>query len=162
MRAGILPLFASLFAVLAALYLAAKRPALIAGAASKQGSKFSLVLFAFAFATLALAGCERPEVPAHQRVEGGDPDEGRKLVTRYGCPACHTIPGIRGARGTVGPPLIDFGLRVFIAGKLPNRPDNLLLWLQDPPGVEPGTAMPNLGISEAEARHIAAYLYILR
>jgi cytochrome c len=31
----------------------------------------------------------------------------------------------------------------------------------DPKEVEPGTAMPDLGIGEAEARDIAAYLFTL-
>jgi cytochrome c1 len=62
----------------------------------------------------------------------------------------------------VGPPLTQFGLRAYIAGQLPNQPDNLLRWLQDPQGVEPGTAMPNLGVGPAAARDMAAYLYTLR
>ena len=41
-------------------------------------------------------------------------------------------------------------------------PENMIRWLIDPQAVEPGTAMPNLGMSEADARHIAAYLYTLR
>jgi cytochrome c1 len=38
----------------------------------------------------------------------------------------------------------------------------LILWLQNPQAVEPGTVMPNLGLTEIEARDIAAYLYTLR
>lgn len=34
-------------------------------------------------------------------------------------------------------------------------------WVMNPQAVEPGTAMPDLGVSEPEARHIAAYLYTL-
>jgi cytochrome c1 len=60
--------------------------------------------------------------------------------------ACHVIPGVPGARGMVGPPLTMFARRAYIAGQLPNEPDNLLRWLQDPQAVEPGTAMPNLGV----------------
>jgi cytochrome c len=111
---------------------------------------------------IALTACS----PSGDRVEtvivGGDADRGRAAIDGFGCGACHVIPGIRGARGMVGPPLTQFALRAYIAGQLPNQPDNLLLWLQDPQGIEPGTAMPNLGVGPAVARDIAAYLYTLR
>jgi len=42
------------------------------------------------------------------------------------------------------------------------RPPNLIRWIQDPPGVDPLTAMPKLGVSEADARDIASILYTLR
>jgi cytochrome c len=57
------------------------------------------------------------------------------------------------------PPLHRFYQRSFIAGRLPNTEDNLIRWIQDPQQVEPGTAMPDLGVTEDEARDIAAYLY---
>jgi hypothetical protein len=38
----------------------------------------------------------------------------------------------------------------------------MLRWLRDPRAVSPHTAMPSLGIDEAEARDIASYLYTLR
>lgn len=72
------------------------------------------------------------------------------------------IPGIREARGLVGPPLIYFGERTIIAGQLPNSPDNLIRWIQHPQSVEPKTAMPDLGLSEDQAADIAAYLLTLR
>jgi cytochrome c len=75
---------------------------------------------------------------------------------------CHTIPGIYTARGVVGPPLYFFGRRTMVAGELPNTPENLVRWLRNPPGVEPGTAMPNLGLSDQQAQDIAAYLYTLQ
>jgi cytochrome c1 len=111
---------------------------------------------------VTLLACERPEVPAHLRVFNGDPEAGRLAIARYGCGACHVIPGLREADGTVGPPLTAFGLRAYVAGQVPNRPDNLTRWLRDPPTIEAGTAMPNLGVSEQDARDIAAYLYTLR
>jgi cytochrome c len=93
---------------------------------------------------------------------GGDAARGKDLIVHYDCGSCHSIPGIRGARGLVGPPLILFGRRTFIAGEVPNTPDHLVRWLLDPKSIEAGTAMPNLGLSEQDARHIAAYLYTLR
>ena len=93
---------------------------------------------------------------------GGDPDRGPQLIGHYGCGGCHTIPGVRGAQGLVGPPLRQFAGRVYIGGVLANRPDNLVRWIVDPRAVSPKTAMPRTGISEREARHVAAYLLTLR
>jgi len=93
---------------------------------------------------------------------GGDAERGAELIEVYGCPACHTIPGIRGADALVGPPLTGWVERAYIAGAVPNTPDNLLLWLQEPQQIEPGTAMPDMGITEQAARDIGAYLYTLR
>ena len=53
-------------------------------------------------------------------------------------------------------------LHAYIGGVLPNRPMMLTAWLRDPPAIDPATAMPALGLSEAEARDMAAYLYRLR
>lgn len=93
---------------------------------------------------------------------GGNPKHGREVIQEKGCGACHTIPGVSGARGVVGPPLMFFSRRTMIAGELPNTPDNLVQWLKDPRQVEPKTAMPNLGLSDDEARDVTAYLYTLR
>lgn len=92
---------------------------------------------------------------------GGDPQRGAELIQTYGCPACHTIPGIRGADALVGPPLNGWSERVYIAGAVANNPDNLLLWLQDPQAIEPGTAMPDMGVTQQDARDMGAYLYTL-
>jgi cytochrome c len=79
-----------------------------------------------------------------------------------GCGACHVIPGVRAARGELGPPLAGFARRTFIAGSLANQPDNLVQWLMDPRGVNAKTAMPNLFLTERQARDVAAYLYRLQ
>lgn len=110
---------------------------------------------------LLLAACE-PEVPAEHRIRGADPGRGRAVIAAMGCGACHMVPGIAGAGGLVGPPLAKFGRRAIIAGVVANRPDNLVRWLLDPPSVAPGTAMPDLGLTEPQARDVAAYLYTLR
>jgi cytochrome c1 len=52
--------------------------------------------------------------------------------------------------------------RGLIAGQLPNRPGVLVAFLQDPPSLVPATGMPDVGLTIAEARHIAAYLYTLK
>ena len=90
---------------------------------------------------------------------GGDPSRAPSLMRRYGCAGCHTIPGIRGADGQVGPPLKGLIERVYIGGAAPNTAGNLIGWLLDPPRFAPHAAMPPPGLSETEARDIAAYLY---
>lgn len=111
---------------------------------------------------LALAGCEESEIPQSSRIVDGDPEAGAGLIRDYGCPACHTIPGITQADGIVGPTLEGFAVRVYIAGVYPNTPDNLVRWIMEPPEMVPSTAMPDMNVPEDQARHIAAYLYTLR
>ncbi|MBW3577536.1 MAG: cytochrome c [Actinobacteria bacterium] len=98
-----------------------------------------------------------PEAGTETQVELG-----RELIQRYGCGSCHTIPGIRGANGLVAPPLTNFSQRAYVAGALPNTPENVARWVQDPPSIEPGTAMPVLGVTEEEAGNIAAYLHSIK
>jgi cytochrome c len=113
---------------------------------------------------LALAGCRGSfgEPPYAPVAMGGDPDRGRDVIVDKHCGACHTIPHVRGAYGVVAPPLTQFALRSYIAGELPNTPENLIRWIEDPQKVEHKTAMPKLGLTEAEARDVAAFLYTLR
>lgn len=95
----------------------------------------------------------------HKEVPGGNPERGKTAIQEYGCGSCHRIEGIRGANSLVGPPLVDFWKRHYIAGNLTNEAENLIVWIMNPQQIEPGTVMPNLNVSEAEARDIAAYLY---
>jgi cytochrome c2 len=90
---------------------------------------------------------------------GGNPDRAPALAARYGCVGCHTIPGIPGADGKVAAPLAGMRARVFVGGVLPNTAQNLVAWIVDPPAFSPRTAMPVTGITEGEARDVAAYLY---
>jgi cytochrome c len=98
-------------------------------------------------------------VPEPRSSPNGLVEAGRRLIASYGCGACHTIPGIPGADALAAPPLDRFYERSYISGEIPNTSDNLIKYLQNPQQVEPNTVMPNLGISDAEARAIAAYLY---
>jgi cytochrome c len=113
-------------------------------------------------AALLAAGCDRGARHDAPIVPGGDARLGPQAMRSYGCQSCHTIPGVRGANAVVGPPLDRFGYRVYIAGEVPNTPENLVRWVQHPRHVRPGTAMPDVGVTEEDARHIAAYLYTLR
>lgn len=95
-------------------------------------------------------------------LSGGNPDAGKNKIQYYGCPACHTIPGIQGADGLVGPSLARIASRVYIGGVLENNPENMKRWLRNPRAVDPLTAMPNMFIPDKDARDIAGYLYTLR
>lgn len=120
----------------------------------------TLIVAAF---LLALAGCKGGKTErAYSIATGGTPERGEQLIEHFGCGSCHTIPGVHGAHGVVGPPLTDFAKRTYIAGQLPNQPENLIRWIQEPHAIEEGTAMPDLGLTEDQARHVAAYLYTLR
>ena len=100
--------------------------------------------------------------PPAWQVVGGDAARGKTLMQPFGCAGCHTIPGVNKATGNVGPPLSRFGDRTYIAGMLANDPLNLIRWLREPQSVVPGNAMPDTGLSPAQARDVAAFLYTLR
>lgn len=110
---------------------------------------------------LSTAACHQSRPGGATTVPGGDPARGQAFLAAYGCGACHTIPGVRGANGLVGPPLTSFGDRAYIAGRLTNEPQNLVRWISDPQAVDSQTAMPDVGVAEATARDMAAYLYTL-
>lgn len=93
---------------------------------------------------------------------GGIASLGKQIIVQRKCGSCHTIPGIPGANGVFGPPLIKFGRRTYIAGNFPNQPENLVHWIMSPKSMKPKTAMPDLGLSEQQARDVATYLYTLR
>lgn len=112
-------------------------------------------------AALLLATACEAEEPAALRVAGGDPARGAVVMLSAGCGACHVIPGIRGATAWVGPPLIEWSRRGYVGGRLPNTPENMVAWLRDPQAISPGSAMPAPGLTEAEARDSAAYLFTL-
>lgn len=117
------------------------------------------LLVAAAVAT-GFARSERQQNESIARaMTGGDPARAPALIRRYGCGGCHTIPGIPGADGKVGASLADLRSRVYIAGVAANAPDNLIRWIVNPQALSPRTAMPATGITEAEARDVAAYLY---
>ena len=109
---------------------------------------------------LALLGACRRHEP--NSLGMGDPERGKQQIVAYGCGSCHVIPGVPGARGLVGPPLTHFANRAYIAGQVPNNGDFLVQWISVPQSIEPGTAMPNLGVSNGQARDIAAYLHTLK
>lgn len=114
-----------------------------------------------------LAGCDQDQSPPpidqpQTNLPGGDPERGRVAIRQYGCVSCHTVPGVEGGDGVIGPPLARMSRRGYVAGVLKNTPENLQRWIHDPPAVDEKTAMPNLHIPESDIRNIASYLYTLK
>lgn len=97
-----------------------------------------------------------PPPPATHRAT--DRERGRLALTQFACQSCHHIPGVTGPRTYVGPSLESLAQRSFIAGKLPKTEENLVKWIRNPQQAKPGTAMPQLGVPERDARDMAAYL----
>lgn len=118
---------------------------------------------AFLILTGLLSGCTGGRtVQGYAISTGGSAPRGQQIMIQRRCGTCHTIPGIRGANGVFGPPLNSFARRSYIAGNFPNAPDTLVRWIMSPTSMKPRTAMPDLGLSEQQARDVAAYLYTLR
>lgn len=113
---------------------------------------------------LTTAGCSRSNDVLEQAREltGGEPSRGVAAIGRYGCGSCHEIPGVRRATGTVGPPLAGVARRTYLAGHVSNTPQDMMRWIQHPQQLEQGTAMPEMHVSDSDAKDITAYLYTLR
>lgn len=111
---------------------------------------------------LALTACGSGVGTPVVVVPGGNPRRGRDLVEVYACGSCHVVPRVLGADSRVGPPLNGFAERAYIAGEIPNNAQNLISWIVNPRAIEPNTAMPPMGVTVAEARDLAAFLYTLR
>lgn len=123
-----------------------------------KGARRRLARLILASLLIGLAGCHEDRTT----VAFGDPKHGIALIRQSGCGTCHIIPGVEGADGLVGPPLTMMARRIYIAGMTRNTPQNMTVWLQNPQAVVPGNAMPNMGLSQQDARDVTAYLYTLR
>jgi cytochrome c2 len=95
------------------------------------------------------------------KVTGGSPARGKIAIQHYGCIACHTIDGIE-SQALVGPPLTRMASRSYLAGNLTNNAPNMIHWIQKPREIHKDTAMPDVGVTDADARDIASYLYSYR
>ncbi|HEY9088219.1 MAG TPA: c-type cytochrome [Anaerolineaceae bacterium] len=111
-------------------------------------------LFSAAACSNNVNGVPEPKSVTRESIESG-----RVFMANYGCGSCHTIPGVPGADSKAGPPLDRFFERMYIAGRIDNTADNLIQWIMNPQEIDPGNAMPDLGVTEDEARSMAAYLY---
>jgi cytochrome c oxidase subunit 2 len=87
--------------------------------------------------------------------------EGKAIFTRSACVGCHTIRGV--STSVLGPDLTTFGSRrTLAAGILPNTPETVAAWLKNPPALKPAAKMPALGLTDDQARAVAAYLLSLK
>jgi cytochrome c1 len=120
----------------------------------------SIVLIG-AIAAAAAGILNERERQTHRAVAltGGDPEKAMPAIIRYGCAACHDIPGARMPGGRAAPPLADVTQRIYLGGAVNNTPENLVRWIANPKQFDPRSGMPVTGISDAEARNVAAYLY---
>ncbi|HEX7192063.1 MAG TPA: cytochrome c [Thermoanaerobaculia bacterium] len=136
-----------------------------AGSARRTGTRTTKVsVFLLRAARCALSAflvlvfaCKSREKPQFS----GDANHGKELVAKYGCASCHVIPNVE-PKGMVGPPLQHVASRQIIGGKLPNSPENMMAWLQNPQLADPNNSMPNLGVTPADARDLTAFLETLK
>ena len=90
----------------------------------------------------------------------GDPERGRTAFVDKSCTQCHTLRGVPAATGIIGPNLTNIALRPTLTeANFPNNPDQMARWIIDPATMKPGTIMPNLGVTDAQARDLVAFLY---
>ena len=105
------------------------------------------------------AGCRPGETADMAPLQARTPDAQAALaLQQYACIACHRIPGVVGPDTHVGPPLDGLGRREVLSSGMPMNAENLARWIVDPKAIDPGTAMPSMGVSEPHARLMAAYL----
>lgn len=127
---------------------------------SNHAPRVLAIAVMLAGAATFIAACQDATATA-VALTGGNPEDGQTAIRKYGCWTCHTIPGIAGANGLIGPPLDKVAGRAYIAGR-PNSPQQLIEWIRHPQEVRRPTPMPDMGVTERDARDIAAYLYTLR
>lgn len=91
---------------------------------------------------------------------GGDAARGETVLRSVGCTGCHVVgedTRLRQARGLsfdVAPELSRAGSKL--------DPDWIFEWIKNPRKYRPATPMPNLRLSDQEARDIVAYLTTLK
>lgn len=160
--AGLIYVVAALVLLLSWLRMAERRVQRMPGATPMTRTARPVGGTVIVLLGVMLAGCVRGEQEHRGEIPGGDPARGHAAVRAYGCGACHEIRGVRGADGRLGPSLSRLAGRVYIAGYLPNEPETLMRWIMTPSALRDPTAMPDLGVTEQDARDIVAYLYSLR
>src|SRR5262245_19164616 len=119
-------------------------------------------LAALTLVAAAACGGRASTAQQAQPTTAGDPQKGVEAIRKYGCGACHTIPGVKGADATIGPPLDNIASRQILGGHLQNTPENMARWIQHPQRIDPKNAMPELGVTDGDVRDIVAYLYTLK
>jgi cytochrome c oxidase subunit 2 len=100
---------------------------------------------------------------AQRQTAAQPPPDVLATIQAKGCGGCHTIGGVQGMGGTIGPDLTHFASRRTFAGSIfPNNPGRLAIWLKDPGAVKPGVDMPNLHLTPAQIDALVAYLESLK
>lgn len=130
-----------------------------------EGLPFFIVLLVpFLILPVAIVMLALHHIPVQSQtiVAGGDVNHGKVELQAWGCGSCHTIDGVTGANGKVGPELKGLSERSFIAGHLRNTPDNMMQWIMHPQQISPGVDMPDSAVPESVARDMAAYLYSIK
>ncbi len=85
--------------------------------------------------------------------------QGEKLFAQKGCIGCHSLVAVNPPKGLIGPNLANVGARTWIAaGTLQNTDENLTRWIRNPQQWKQGVLMPNLGVTEDEAKALVAFL----
>jgi mono/diheme cytochrome c family protein len=98
-----------------------------------------------------MASIPKPTLAASPPEEARLAERGKQLyLNKYGCNACHKIGG---QGGEVGPALDRAGSRLNATW--------MYRWIRYPQSMKPETKMPNLGVSEEDAKAIAFYLKTL-
>ncbi|HEY3886003.1 MAG TPA: c-type cytochrome [Vicinamibacterales bacterium] len=111
---------------------------------------------------LVLSGACGTSAGSSSALPSGNAERGKEAIARYACGACHTIPGIDGANAVVGPPLSGIAVRKTLGGHLENTPANMVKWIQHPQRIDPKNVMPELGVTDQDAKDITAFLYTLK
>ncbi len=108
------------------------------------------------------AACTREPV-RQDPVANAGAQRGKQLLTQYGCTACHAIPGVEGAVGSLGPSLQGLASRPTISsGTVQNTSANLAQFIQNPASLNPQSSMPPLALAGNDAEDITAFLMTLR
>lgn len=93
---------------------------------------------------------------------GAEAVAGGEFITTIACGGCHTIRGTS-LTGVKGPDLTHFGSRSTIASvTLPNTPENLTRWLNDPAAIKPEALMPRIALPPERVAQVVAYLEELK
>ena len=124
------------------------RTATAGGTVQQQGAKHGAP-------APAVADSAKPAAPAEDPLVA----QGQKLFLMKGCVGCHSLVAYNAPKGLLGPNLANVGARTYIAaGTLPNTDENLAHWIRVPQDVKHGVLMPNLGVTEDEAKALVAFL----
>src|SRR5436309_7595044 len=115
------------------------------GGAKRRVRGADTILTSLLLLTCVLLSCNREQKQAAVMATNGDPARGKEAIERYGCTACHNIPGVPGPKGMVGPPLDHMASRAYLAVKLQNIVKVMIKLLLNPPVVDPQGARPHLG-----------------